>query len=114
MFLEAAEQKAGQVGLGWAVTHLREQAGLTQAELSGRSGLADAELEGVERGHVDPTWGHLRRIAYGMNTELENLFQLGIELAPGPAGDRLRKQDQEAGDIDAQDVDRDEGEGKRT
>jgi hypothetical protein len=44
MFLEAAEQKAAQVGLGWAVTHLREQAGLTEAELSGQSGLADAEL----------------------------------------------------------------------
>jgi transcriptional regulator with XRE-family HTH domain len=114
MFLEAAEQKAGQVGLGWAVTHLREQAGLTAAELSGRSGLSDAELKAVERGHVDPTWGRLRRIAYGINTELENLLQLGIELAPGPAGGRLRKQDQVAGNFDAQGVARDEGKGERT
>jgi transcriptional regulator with XRE-family HTH domain len=113
MFLEAAEQKAGQVGLGRAVTHLRGQAGLTQAELSSRSDLSGAELAAVERGAVDPTWGHLRRIAYGMNIELDNLLQIGIELAPGPAGERLRKQEQEARDFDVKDVAKDENEGKQ-
>src|SRR3954454_14997357 len=109
MFLEAAEHKAGQVGLGRAVRHLRGQAGLTHAEPSSRSDLSDAELEVVERGDVDPTWGDLRRIAYGMNVELDNLLQLGVELAPGPAGERLRKQEQEARDFDAKDVARGDG-----
>lgn len=109
MFMQAAEQKASQVGLGRAVTHLREQAGLSLTELGSWLDLADAELEAVERGDVDPTWGDLRRIAYGMNVELDSLLQLGIGLAPGPAGDRLRQQEEEKREFQGRAADEDQG-----
>jgi transcriptional regulator with XRE-family HTH domain len=109
MFQKAAEQKAGQVGLGRAVTHLREQAGLTPEELAKRADLSQSELVAIERGEVDPTWGDLRRIAYALNVELDNLLELGIEMAPGPAGDRLRQQEAEKRDFQGRAADEDEG-----
>jgi len=112
--MKAAEQKAGQVGLGRAVTHLHEQAALTQGELPKRADLSQAELEEIERGDVDPTWGELRRITYALNVELDNLLELSIEMAPGPAGDRLRQQEQESRDLPGRAADEDEGDGDVT
>jgi len=93
----AAEQKAGNVGLGRAIAGLREKAGLSRAELARRSDdLAPESLAAIERGDVEAQWGTLRAIAAALGVELDSLFRLGIELAPSRAGERLREREREA------------------
>jgi transcriptional regulator with XRE-family HTH domain len=111
MFTQAAEQKASQVGLGRAITWLRERAGLSQAELAKRSNLSGPTLGEIERGDVEARWGSLRGVAKGLEVGLDSLLRLGIELAPGNAGDRLRQTEREARDLDVERVAR-EGDGQ--
>lgn len=95
--VQAAEQKASQVGLGRAVARLREEQGLSKAELARRSNdLAPPSLAAIEEGDVDAQWGTLRVIAGGLEVELDSLLRLGIELAPSSAGERLRKRERNA------------------
>jgi transcriptional regulator with XRE-family HTH domain len=94
---QAAEQKASQLGLGRAVVRLRERAGLSQAELVRRSdNLTPQSLAAIERGDAEARWSTLRAIAGGLEVEPESLLRLGIEIAPGDAGERLRERDRKA------------------
>jgi transcriptional regulator with XRE-family HTH domain len=95
--VQAAEQKASQVGLGRAVVSLREQARLSRAELARRSGdLAPPSLAAIERGDAEAKWGTLRAIGGGLGVPLDELVRLEIELAPSRAGERLRERERKA------------------
>jgi transcriptional regulator with XRE-family HTH domain len=73
------------VALGAAIRTLREQAGLTQATLAERAGVPPPSISAVEAARHEPTWGDLRRIAYGLEVPLERLLEL-VEELEGPDG----------------------------
>lgn len=61
--------------LGAAVAELREQHGLTQAEVADRAGLRRSHLAAIERGEVDPTFVTLVRIVRAFPVPLAELFE---------------------------------------
>ena len=62
--------------LGDAVRALREQHGLTQAQLAAGAGLRRHHLAAIERGEVDPTFLTLVRITRGVPVPLVELMVL--------------------------------------
>lgn len=85
-----AADLAGFKGLGIAVHQLRQEKGLTPAQLAEGAGLSGSTINAIERGKQNTTWSNLRRLAGGLGVDLEKLLDLGIDLAPGPGGDELR------------------------
>jgi transcriptional regulator with XRE-family HTH domain len=79
-----------------AVGRLRRDRGWSQATLGIHSELSAESIGNVERGVQELTWGNLRHLAEGLGVSLGDLNRLAVELAPGPAGDRLRESEQEA------------------
>lgn len=69
-------QEAKNVALGRAIRQLREQAGLSEEQLAERAETQVAELRRVEAGEVEADWGTLRHLAYGLETELADVFRL--------------------------------------
>jgi len=68
---------------------------MTPEQVATRGGLTLPTIGSVERGEQEPTWGNLRRVAQGLGVQMEELAALAIELAPGPAGGRLRRREKE-------------------
>jgi transcriptional regulator with XRE-family HTH domain len=89
---QTAEDRAAQQGLARAVEKLRLTGSLSREEVAKRAGLSGMTIAAIE----EPTWGNLRRLAHGLGVELPTLNALAYELAPGPAGARLRHRDQAA------------------
>jgi ribosome-binding protein aMBF1 (putative translation factor) len=52
------------------IVALREQAGLTQVELSERTGISQADISRIERGATSPTARTLQRIAEALDAEV--------------------------------------------
>lgn len=52
------------------VIELREQHGLTQAELAARCGMNQADISRIERGSTSPTVRTLQRIANALSADL--------------------------------------------
>ena len=65
---------------GANLRRLRTAAGLTQMELSNRSGLDMAEISRLERGLKDPRLSTVVRLAAGLQTDPSELVR-GIRLA---------------------------------
>ncbi len=65
-----------QSGLGIAVSSLRNEAGVDQATLAERAGLAQSLIAEIESGHSDPTWGDMRKVAEALGVTLEALSEL--------------------------------------
>jgi transcriptional regulator with XRE-family HTH domain len=65
----------GQKALGEAIRSLRKKAGLTQEALGQRAELDGAQINRIEKGYVDPTYGNVRRIAWGLGVSLERLAE---------------------------------------
>jgi len=86
------EDKASIRGLGLAVERLRREQGLSREQVAERGDLPAATVGDLEAAEIErePRWGTLRRVAKGLDVELDYLIRLSYELAPGPAGDRLR------------------------
>jgi transcriptional regulator with XRE-family HTH domain len=84
------EDIASVAGLGRAVRELREKKGWKQAELADRAGLDFTTIYAVERGATELTWGNVRRLADGLEVDLDALIELAEALAPGEGGERLR------------------------
>lgn len=61
--------------MGITITALREQRGMSPAELAERAGLPAERLAVIEAGAVDAAWSELRRIAYAIETDLPQLIQ---------------------------------------
>lgn len=78
-----AEDRPYFKGMGLAIISLREERGLTQADLASRSELSTSSLRQIEHGTVDAHWGTLRRLASALDTPLDALTELAEERAPG-------------------------------
>ena len=57
-----------------AIIDARQQAGLTQKELSERSGIAQGDISKMERGNANPSIHTLQRLAKGMGMTLKIEF----------------------------------------
>jgi transcriptional regulator with XRE-family HTH domain len=69
-----------QIGLGKAIRTLRNEAQLSQEALGERAEIHATWISHIESGRINPTWGNVRRIAYGLGVELEDLARLAEEL----------------------------------
>lgn len=66
---------AARMAMGRVVKGFRDERHLTQADLAKRAGLPLIELVLIEAGRIEPTWGKLRRLAYGLDMDLPQLIQ---------------------------------------
>lgn len=69
-----------QIGLGKAIRTLRNEAQLSQEALGERAEIHATWISHIESGRINPTWGNVRRIAYGLGVELKDLAELAEEL----------------------------------
>jgi len=69
-----------QIGLGKAIRTLRKEAQLSQEALGHRAEIHATWISHIESGRINPTWGNVRRIAYGLEVELKELAELAEEL----------------------------------
>ena len=69
-----------QIGLGKAIRMLRNEAQLSQEALGDRAEIHATWISHIESGRINPTWGNVRRIAYGLEVELEELARLAEQL----------------------------------
>lgn len=60
--------------IGWEVLDARERAGLSQNELSGKTGIYQSTISRMERGMANPSVETLARIARAMDMKLEITF----------------------------------------
>ncbi len=57
-----------------AMIDARKESGLTQKELSARTGIAQADISKLERGTANPSLRTLQRLAVGMGRKLKIEF----------------------------------------
>ena len=108
------EEAASFKGMGQAITVGRERRGMSREELAEKCDLTPAELETVERGELDESWGITRRIAKALGISLQALMREAEEFAPGPGGEQWRQSSREAeGDSAIRGPRGDAGEGKQ-
>jgi len=67
--ITAAEQEILQ-----AVVNARKQSGLTQKELSARTGIAQSDISKLEQGNANPSIRTLQRLAAGMGMKIRLEF----------------------------------------
>lgn len=58
---------------GRAVAEIREEKGLTQAEVAKKTGLHVSYLSGIENGQRNPTWTVLTQIARALGVSVSEL-----------------------------------------
>jgi transcriptional regulator with XRE-family HTH domain len=63
------------MSIGTHIIHLRNQKGLTQQDLSERTGLAASYISRIENRHLEPRPQTLRKIAQALNVPMSELFQ---------------------------------------
>lgn len=61
------------VALGQAIRELRLQVDLTQEALAHRADVTVGQLSKIERGHSNPRWLTVMKIAYGLGVPLSDL-----------------------------------------
>ncbi len=70
MFLTMSAPKQTDAAFATTVRRLRIERGETQEDLAHRSGLTVAAFARIERGHANPTWTTVRRIADALDVTL--------------------------------------------
>jgi len=70
---------ASQVGP--AIRTLRDEVGISQEELAGRSGLDRTYISGIERGRRNPSVRSLQRVSDALGTTLDVIFVRARRLA---------------------------------
>ncbi len=75
--------------LGHRVAERRRLAGLTQAELADRVGVAMETISRMERGSALPGLSRIEAIARALNTDLTDLFDIGERSALDASIDEL-------------------------
>jgi transcriptional regulator with XRE-family HTH domain len=73
MFLTMATPTQADAALAATVRRLRTERGETQEDLAHRAGLTVAAFARIERGHANPTWTTVRRIADALEITLATL-----------------------------------------
>jgi transcriptional regulator with XRE-family HTH domain len=66
-------QEKPHVALGQAIRQVRLQADLTQEALAHRADVTVGQLSKIERGHSNPRWLTVMKIAYGLGISLSDL-----------------------------------------
>lgn len=64
----------GAKALAQTISRLREERGLSPRALALAADIAPATLVSIESRTNEPRWGTLRRIARGLDTELEDML----------------------------------------
>lgn len=72
---------ATQNALGLAVKRLRTEAGITQEDLSARTGTHPTYISDIERGARNPSWGALLKLIGGLDRGMEDLGRAYDEIA---------------------------------
>jgi transcriptional regulator with XRE-family HTH domain len=65
-----------QIGLGKAIRQLRQEVHLSQEALGLRADIHPTWISHLESGRINPTWGNMRRIAFGLRVSLSELAAL--------------------------------------
>jgi transcriptional regulator with XRE-family HTH domain len=73
MFLIMSAPTQADAALAATVRRLRTERGETQEDLAHRAGLTVAAFARIERGHANPTWTTVRRIADALEVTLARL-----------------------------------------
>jgi transcriptional regulator with XRE-family HTH domain len=68
-------KKEPQLGLAWAIKKTRVEAEVSQSTLAERMEVDPSQVSRLEKGG-NPSWGMVRRAAYGLDVELEELCDL--------------------------------------
>jgi transcriptional regulator with XRE-family HTH domain len=79
MFLIVSAPSQPDTALATALRRLRTERGETQEDLAHRAGLTVAAFARIERGHANPTWTTVRRIAEALEISLAALGE-AVEL----------------------------------
>ena len=66
-----------------AILDARKNSGLTQKELSERTGIAQGDISRLENGNANPSLHTLERLAAGMGMKLKLEFIPELKAAPG-------------------------------
>lgn len=81
-------QEKPYVALGQAIREFRLQVDLTQEALAHRADVTVGQLSKIERGHSNPRWLTLRKIAVGLGIPLTDLVKKAEALESAGAGSR--------------------------
>jgi transcriptional regulator with XRE-family HTH domain len=73
MFLIVSAPTQADAALAATLRRLRNERGDTQEDLAHRAGLTVAAFARIERGHANPTWTTVRRIAVALEISLAAL-----------------------------------------
>jgi transcriptional regulator with XRE-family HTH domain len=79
MFLIVSAPSQPDMSLATALRRLRTERGETQEDLAHRAGLTVAAFARIERGHANPTWTTVSRIAEALDISLVALGE-AVEL----------------------------------
>ena len=75
MFLIVSAPTQPDPALAATVRRMRIERGDTQEDLAHRAGLTVAAFARIERGHANPTWTTVRRIAVALEVSLAALAE---------------------------------------
>ncbi len=64
--------------LGAKISYLRKKNGMSQMDLSLKTGLTTRTISRIECGEDDPKYTTLEKIAKAMNTDVESLFDFKL------------------------------------
>jgi transcriptional regulator with XRE-family HTH domain len=84
MFLIVSAPIPADRALAITLRRLRTERGDTQEDLAHRAGLTVAAFARIERGHANPTWTTVRRIAVALEITLAALGE-AVERARAPS-----------------------------
>lgn len=85
MFLFMSAPMQADQALAATVRRMRVERGDTQEDLAHRAGLTVAAFARIERGHANPTWTTVRRIAAALDVSLTALAE-AVERQKPPRG----------------------------
>lgn len=75
MLLGVPRKKESQLGLAWAIKKTRVEAEVSQGTLAERVEVDPSQISRLEKGG-NPSWGMVRRVAYGLDVDLDQLCDL--------------------------------------
>lgn len=73
MFMIVSTPTQPDLALAGTLRSMRVERGDTQEDLAHRAGLTVAAFARIERGHANPTWTTVRRIAVALEVSLADL-----------------------------------------
>jgi len=76
MFLTVSAPVQPDVALARALRSLRSERGETQEDLAHKAGLTVAAFARIERGHANPTWTTVKRLAAALDISLAALGEV--------------------------------------